>query len=230
MIESSKHAVKAVLSLALLILPVIAQTQTIRGKVTVVAEGDTLTVLDGSNRQHNIRLIGIDAPELNQAFGEKAKKSLSDLVYGKTVTVTGSKTDRDLYILGKVMLGARDINLEQIRRGFAWFYRRYATELSRDDARAYESAEDDARARERGLWADPGPIPPWELRAAQRSEPAADDSPPQQSGQIIGNRNLMIYHKPGCPDYNRVADRNRVLFRTEEEAARAGYRKARNCP
>jgi deoxyribonuclease-1 len=40
----------------------------------------------------------------------------------------------------------------------------------------------------------------------------------------------MIYHRPDCPDYNKVSEQNRALFRTEVEAAAAGYRKARNCP
>jgi hypothetical protein len=33
------------------------------GKVVKIADGDTLTILDGSNEQHRIRLAGIDAPE-----------------------------------------------------------------------------------------------------------------------------------------------------------------------
>ena len=40
-------------------------------------DGDTLTLLELSNSQHRIRLFGIDAPERRQAFGEKAKSSLS---------------------------------------------------------------------------------------------------------------------------------------------------------
>ena len=46
---------------------------------------------------------------------------------------------------------------------------------------------------------------------------------------MIGNRNSGIYHVPGCREYNRVAERNRVYFRTEAEAAAAGFRKAQNC-
>ncbi|HDZ07735.1 endonuclease [Pseudohongiella sp.] len=67
-----------------------------------------------------------------------------------------------------------------------------------------------------------------------------DDHPvmsPQQapsqttnSGIIRGNRNSRIYHLPqGCPSYNAMADHNIVEFRTEQEAAGAGYRKAGNC-
>lgn len=50
------------------------------------------------------------------------------------------------------------------------------------------------------------------------------------SGVIRGNRNSRIYHLPQrCPGYNAMAERNIVEFRTEQEAAAAGYRKAGNC-
>lgn len=46
---------------------------------------------------------------------------------------------------------------------------------------------------------------------------------------IIGNKNSGIYHLPGCPSYNPVASYNREYFCTEDEAQKAGYRKAKNC-
>jgi len=204
-----------------------AQPRTITGKVVYVADGDTLTVLDDHNRQHKVRLDGIDAPESAQAYGDTAKKSLSDLVLGKTVTVTRSRVARNGWIVGKVTLSGRDINLEQIRRGYAWFYRAYAKELSRDDATAYEQAEAIAREKQLGLWAGPEPIAPWDLRAAQRGQSAEAEL---EGAQIVGDRSSKIYHAPNCPDYSKVAERNRVVFATEAEAEAAGYRKAKNCP
>jgi endonuclease YncB( thermonuclease family) len=224
-----KQIVKGFWILAVLCLSALAQQRTISGKVIVVEDGDTFTILDTENRQHKIRLDGIDAPESAQAFGDKARQSLSDLVRGKTVAVTSFRMARNGWIVGKVTLDGKDINLEQIRRGYAWFYRRYANELGQLDARAYELAETDARDRGRGLWAGPGPIPPWELRAAQRGQ-SAEWELEAGDARIIGNRSLMIYHKPDCPDYDKVAERDRVSFKTEAEAEAAGYKKARNCP
>jgi endonuclease YncB( thermonuclease family) len=229
--------IKAALLAAILALSASAQPQTITGKVVGVADGDTITVLDAGKRQHKVRLDGIDAPESSQDFGSRAKQSLSDLVFGKTVTVISSKKDRYGWTVGKVMLGdGKDINLEQLERGYAWFYRQYAKELSREDARAYEQAERAAREEKIGLWAGPSPIPPWEHRAAQRNESSGGNSRPsvtleaRPQSTIIGDRNSMIYHKPDCPDYDKVSERNRALFRTEADAQAAGYRKARNCP
>src|SRR5262245_50122747 len=70
------------------------------GKVVGVSDGDTITVLDEQKRQYKIRLEGIDAPESKQDYGSRAKQSLSDLVFNKTVTVTSSKKDRYGRVLG----------------------------------------------------------------------------------------------------------------------------------
>ena len=50
------------------------------------------------------------------------------------------------------------------------------------------------------------------------------------SGPIRGNKRSMIYHWPGCPNYDDIAPHNRVPFRSAQEAEQAGYRAARNCP
>lgn len=51
--------------------------------------------------------------------------------------------------------------------------------------------------------------------------------PAQAQGKVIGNRSSMIYHLPGQLNYDRVREKNRVYFNTEEEAVRAGYRRAK---
>jgi endonuclease YncB( thermonuclease family) len=141
----------------------------ITGRVVGVSDGDTITVLAAGDRQLKVRLDGIDAPESSQAFGAKSKQSLSELVYGRTVTIAGSKTDRYGRTVGSVSLDGQDIGLMQIERGNAWFYRQYADELGGDRARGYEQAERRARADQRGLWADRKPVEPWEWRADKRT-------------------------------------------------------------
>ncbi len=85
-----------------------------------VADGDTITVLDSNNRKHRIRLIGIDAPEKSQSYGQRSKHSLAELVYDKNVTIHYEKQDRYGRTLGKVLVDGRDVNLLQIERGMAW--------------------------------------------------------------------------------------------------------------
>jgi endonuclease YncB( thermonuclease family) len=150
---------------ALLVSGTVAtQAGVLQGRVVAIADGDTLTVLDSTNVQHRIRLAGIDAPEKIQPFGDASKRSLSDLAHNKDVTVDWNKTDRFGRMVGKVLVGDLDINLEQVKRGLAWWYRYYASEQSPSDRTAYESAEMEAKQSRIGLWAARNPIPPWDWR------------------------------------------------------------------
>ena len=133
------------------------------GRVVRVSDGDTLTILDGENRQHKIRLYGIDTPEWGQPFGRAAKRALSDRVSGEGVGIEVIDTDSYGRTVGVVYLGSEDINVAMVRSGYAWWYRRYAP--FSDELRA---AEQRARAEGAGLWSDPGAVPPWEWRRRRR--------------------------------------------------------------
>ncbi len=169
-----RHTLRNTLAAFLLAAVAIATAAAgpITGRVVGVSDGDTVTVLDAHKRTHKIRLLGIDTPEKKQPYGERAKQSLSDLVYNKQVTVEGSKQDRYGRDLGKIVLDGQDINLEQIRRGMAWHYKQYARDQSPEDRLAYAEAEATARANRLGLWQDPNPVPPWSFRRAGREQQA----------------------------------------------------------
>ncbi|PMK04904.1 deoxyribonuclease I [Vibrio sp. 10N.261.55.A7] len=52
----------------------------------------------------------------------------------------------------------------------------------------------------------------------------------ESSYVIHGNKRSKVYHLPsGCPSYNSMSDKNKVIFSTEQEAMDKGYRKAGNC-
>ena len=141
-----------------------AAAKVIHGRVVGVSDGDSVTVLDAQKTQYKIRLAGIDAPERAQAYGQKAKESLSDLVFGKQVDVEWSKQDRYGRTIGKILLAGVDINLEQIKRGMAWHYKQYQNEQSPEDRVAYAQSESQARDKKLGLWRDPAPIEPAVFR------------------------------------------------------------------
>ena len=153
---------------ALLISHCLVQAGTLTGHVVRVSDGDTIVVLDSGNAQHKIRLTGIDAPERGQAYGTKSKDYLSDSVAGKFVVVEYEKRDRYERILGKVLLSDQDMNLEQIRAGLAWHYKKYQDEQTPADRELYSEAEIEAREAKRGLWYDAEPVPPWEYRQIKR--------------------------------------------------------------
>ena len=147
-----------------------ANAETVTDRVVGVADGDTITVLDADKVQHKIRLAGIDAPEKKQEFGNRSKESLSALTFDKTVIVQTSKRDRYGRQIGKVLVNGQDVNLVQVERGMAWFYRQYQREQSPNDRRLYEAAEDAAKAAKRGLWQDTDPVAPWEFRGRGRAK------------------------------------------------------------
>ncbi len=134
------------------------------GQVIKVTDGDTITILDVNNVQYKIRLSGIDAPEKKQAFGNVSKQSLSELVAGRVVTVGYNKRDRYGRIIGKVLLNATDINLEQVKRGLAWHYKQYEREQDVEDRSIYAQEEYLAQHDKLGLWVERNAIAPWEFR------------------------------------------------------------------
>ncbi len=140
----------------------VAQADILSGSIWRVIDGDTLIV---SNVR--VRLVGIDSPEIKQAFGLEAKGHLDQFV-GDRVIVEYYTKDRWNRIIGKVYLDnyELDLGLMQVISGLAWYVPKYATALqgflSWND---YESAQRQAQIQKRGLWRAEGPyVPPWVYR------------------------------------------------------------------
>lgn len=130
-----------------------------------VTDGDTMRVRCGDDKPAVVRLWGIDAPELGQPFGRASKRSLSDLCADAPARVTPVAQDRYGRTVARVQCGGQDASGHQVDTGLAWAYRRYSLDA------ALLSAEQSARDRRAGLWADPGAIPPWEHRRAAPKTP-----------------------------------------------------------
>lgn len=171
---SASRTVRAALAAALLICSALssgaaqdAAPATYDGpaRVTGVADGDTLYVRlpGGQGDSIRLRLADIDAPEKKQAFGRRSEQSLRELAGGKEATVTWRSLDVYGRPIARIVVDGHSVNVEQVRRGMAWVFRRY----SRDP----ELIELERQAREQrlGLWADAQPVPPWEWRAQERA-------------------------------------------------------------
>lgn len=132
------------------------------GHVVAIADGDTLTVLV-SRKQIKVRLTEIDAPERRQPFGTRSRQSLAALCHGKPARIDEQSKDRYGRTLGHVSCARVHGNAEQVGRGMARVYVRYAPK----DSPLY-AVQAEARAAERGLWGDPRPVAPWEWRREKR--------------------------------------------------------------
>ena len=130
----------------------------IDGRVVGVHDGDTLTLLVSRNQTVKIRLAQIDAPESDQAFGQKSRQSLAEMVFNKSVSVEKETVDKYGRTVGTVFVDGMDVNKNQVARGMAWVYRKYAHD------KTLVQIEDNERQARTGLWADPNPVPPWEYR------------------------------------------------------------------
>jgi endonuclease YncB( thermonuclease family) len=132
-----------------------------------VTDGDTIKVLTTEKQLLRIRVAWIDAPEMGQAFGQRAKQSMSALVFGKDVELRPHAIDRYGRMVAMVFVDGRDVGLELIRAGLAWKYDHYLPEASPQIQTQYTAAETAARAARLGLWQEGEPVPPWEWRRAE---------------------------------------------------------------
>lgn len=209
-----KHLSHILLFLAL--WPFAAQAADFTAKVVGVTDGDTLTVLTAEKRQVKVRLHGVDAPETGQDFGARSKQAASSLAFGKQVTV--SEMDRDRYgrtVAEVILPDGKSLNRELVRSGYAWHFVRYAP-----DDREHATLEAEARAAKRGLWSQPGAVPPWDWRNGQGVPVTAE---------VVGNRRSLLYHAPHCRGAASMSEKNRVSFKSAAEAEAAGYRRAGDC-
>ena len=119
-------------------------------KVRRVIDGDTFEAETGEK----VRLIGINAPEISDIFGQEAKQYLSDLIENKTVDLQAdnSSNNRDRYqrLLRYVILEGVDINKKMVSDGFAFAFLKYNFSKSTE----YKHAQILSREANKGIWGD----------------------------------------------------------------------------
>lgn len=218
--------------------------------VTRVIDGDTIELENGQR----VRYIGMDTPETVspskpvQCFGKEASDKNKELVLGKKVRLEKDITDRDKYdrLLRYVYVGDLFVNLELVRRGYAFSYT-YPPDVKFQDE--ILSAQQQAREEKAGLWLScPTEQGAHGITSADTTVSESVNTPvttsanntsaavdPPGSCVIKGNISSggKIYHLPGCGSYNNtiiVESDGERWFCTEEEAIAAGWRKALNCP
>jgi len=130
------------------------------GRVLRVVDGDSL-VLDVRGSLYRIELADIDAPELNQPWGETAAARLHARLTGMFVVVSGDATGPAMR--GRVVFKGRDVALDMLYDGLAWST--VAVDPQAAFPHPYNAAQHQAQDARRGLWSDEDPIPPWEWRA-----------------------------------------------------------------
>ena len=147
----------SLLALAFL-APCAAQATRFEATVSRVSDGDTVWVRPANGEPpQQVRIAGIDAPELCQPFGAEARDALARRVLRKRVVVDTTGEDDWRRTVARVQLGREDVGAWMVAQGYAWSYR------FRGDPGPYTGEEARARAARRGLWQG-GAEPPREFR------------------------------------------------------------------
>jgi micrococcal nuclease len=148
-------------SIALALVLSLATSGAFAYKVIRIADGNTLTLLV-DRKPLKIGLANIDAPEKKQAFGERARRSLSKLCSGKQAYLQAQNIDRDGRTVAVISCGGIEVNRAQVERGLAWVYRKYNNDLS------LFAIEARAKQKRKGLWARKSPTPPMGVSTLQK--------------------------------------------------------------
>ena len=122
-----------------------------------VVDCDTIRA-EAKGKEIKIRLVEIDAPEMNQPFGAQSKNFLNSLLYEKDVTLISQGEDRYGRVLGNLFSNELNVNMLMVKFGFAWVYDKYAKNSS------LYKYQDQAKAKNLGLWQTKDPIAPWVWR------------------------------------------------------------------
>lgn len=177
--------------------------------VTDVMDGDTISVGRGW-RSITVRLIGIDTPETvhpersAEFFGPEASEFTKKQLEGKKVHLEFEPTrqygDYDRLLAYVFLSDGTFFNAELVKQGYARVFGRDRFQYYKE----FRRYEREARVAGVGLWAGK-----------------------DICKEIIGNRRAKIYRLPGDAGCGRIKEKNLVYFDTEEEAIKAGYRRAK---
>ena len=128
-----------------------------------IVDGDSIRI-----NEKNIRLQGIDAPEIRQQCkigkhiepcGRKARETLSELIGDGFIRCIWSEKDRYERFLATCYSDHQNVNAAMVKRGMALAYRRYSMR--------YIEEEEYAKMGGLGLWVT-NFVEPWEWRKGKR--------------------------------------------------------------
>ena len=127
-------------------------------RVAKVHDGDTISITNGSSLVR-IRFYGVDSPEHDQPFGKVSARNLSRKINGRTLRFVPKYRDKynrlvavPYWMDGTCLLDAI------IENGDAWVF----DDFCNDGAlcKRLREAQHRARTALRGLWREPGAVPP----------------------------------------------------------------------
>jgi micrococcal nuclease len=154
----SRHVLQGCATVVAVALSLAVQARTFHGFVTHVTDGDSLWVREAGGAPREVRLQGIDAPEICQVAGPEARAALAAIALHREVAVVTRARDRYERIVARVYVGSLDAGASLVAAGHAW------SDGYRGRRGAYAREQEQAMHAGLGLWAAGPPMPPREFR------------------------------------------------------------------
>lgn len=178
--------------------------------VSRVIDGDTIVV----DNNQEVRLMSVNAPEINLCGGQQSKDFLEKLILGKKVRLDGQLNDYYGRLLALVYLEGKLINQQIISAGWARF-----TSTASVESDNLKTAFNQAKVDKIGIFS---------------SLCLQSTNPNNSKCNIKGNNRegKKTYFYPGCGNYSNVfveLDQGDSWFCSESEAIEAGFTKSANC-
>ena len=92
------------------------------------------------------------------------------MIGNKVVSIEYHKKDRYGRVIGLIRYNNTDINLEMIKAGYAWHYKKYQKEQPIKERLMYANTESTARDKQVGLWINKNALAPWTWRKQKRAK------------------------------------------------------------
>jgi len=179
--------------------------------VEKVIDGDTFIL---KNKQI-VRLINVEAPEIEFCGGQQAKEKLAQLIEGKKIAY--EVISRDTFKRPLALVYQNDILINEV--------------LLKEGLARYDGTPSPERERLKKAYGFA-----FENKIGIHSPPCRAEKPDDPKCLIKGNidkhSNTKTYYFPGCANYQITIvekDLGESWFCTEEQAQKAGFSKSQNC-
>lgn len=144
--------------IAFLFIAVACKLSAQTGIVYKITDGDTFRIKT-KDTVFVARLYAIDCPEKKQAFGEDAKRFVTDLILNKEVSYTIKSIDkRNKRLVIDCKIENSSLSELLLINGLAWHYCAY------DKSEVLHSLQNIAKGNKFGLWIGENPVEPWIYR------------------------------------------------------------------
>jgi len=172
--------------------PIASPADLLEARMVAFGSGSALAVLGPDEKLRRVKLVGVDAPERTQPYGQDALRLASQWLKGGRFPVEPVRVDRDGRIHGRVVVDGEDVGLKLLEAGLAWCDPADTETLSPTLRDRYAHACDEAKKRRAGLWRDPYPVPPWEHRKIpQVASLPTIAQPTERQCRFVGNADIQ---------------------------------------